>query len=76
MVAGVASPGCVVKSYSIDHFELTTFDANTALLTYHAAQDTICFGARVPSPAWVSSLFVRRGGHWRNALYQRTQTPK
>jgi hypothetical protein len=74
VVGGVASPLCVVKSYAVDRFELTTFNADTALLTYHAAQDTTCGGHPVPSPVWVSSLYVRRGGRWLNALYQQTQT--
>ena len=60
VVAGVASPGCVVKSFTVDKFQLTLFDAKTALLTYHAAQarrkDTTCGGTAVPSPVWVSSL--------------------
>lgn len=73
VVAGVASPVCVVKSYSVDGFKLTPFDANTALLTYHAKQDTTCNGNPVPSPAWVSSLFIRRDGRWQNVLYQQTQ---
>lgn len=73
VVSGVASPACVVKSYANDHFELTVFDANTALLTYHAQQDTLCNGSPVPSPAWVSSLYVKREGRWLNALYQQTQ---
>ena len=76
VVAGVASPICVVKSYAVDQFELTVFDAHTALLTYHAAQDTACGGNAVPSPVWVSSLYVRRKGHWLNAFYQQTQTRK
>jgi Domain of unknown function (DUF4440) len=76
VVAGVASPVCVVKSYAVDKFELTVFDANTALLTYHAAQDTTCGGNPVPSPVWVSSLYVRRGKRWLNAAYQQTQTRK
>jgi len=76
VVAGVASPLCVVKSYTIDKFEVVRFDANTALLTYHAAQDTSCNGNAVPSPVWVSSLYLRRHGRWLNALYQQTQTRK
>jgi len=76
VVAFVGSPACVVKSYSVDKFELTVFDANTALLTYHAAQDTSCGGRPVPSPVWVSSLYIRRGDRWQNALYQQTQTAK
>jgi hypothetical protein len=74
VVAGVASPICVVKSYEIDKFELTVFDADTALLTYYAAQETTCNGNAVPSPVWVSSLYIKRGDRWLNAFYQQTQT--
>jgi hypothetical protein len=76
VVAGVASPVCSVKSYTVDSFELTEFGPDTALLTYHAAQDTTCGGNPVPSPVWVSSLYVKRGGQWLNALYQQTKTAK
>jgi len=76
IVPFVGGPVCVVKSYAVDKFELTVFDANTALLTYHAAQDTHCGGNAVPSPVWVSSLYVKRGGRWLNALYQQTPADK
>jgi len=76
VVAGVASPICVVKSYAVDNFKLTVFDADTALLTYHAAQDTACNGKAVPSPVWATSLYVRRGGRWLNALYEHTPAVK
>jgi hypothetical protein len=76
VVAGVASPICIVKSYTVDKFELTKFDSNTALLTYHAEQDTTCGGNAVPSPVWASSFYVRRGNRWLNTLYQQTQTGK
>jgi Domain of unknown function (DUF4440) len=76
VVTGAAGTACTVKSYAVDHFELAMFDANTALLTYHAAQDTTCGGKAVPSPVWASSLYVKRGDRWLNALYQQTQTPK
>ena len=72
IVAGVASPGCVVASYAVDHFALTVFDSNTALLTYHAAQDTRCGGQPVPSPEWTSSLYLKRNGQWLNVLFQQT----
>ena len=76
IVPFVASDKCVVKSYELDHFELTAFNASTAVLTYHAAQDTICFGQPVPSPTWVSSLYVKRAGRWLNALYQHSPASK
>jgi len=71
----VGSPACVVKSYSLRDFKLTQFNAETALLTYHAEQDTTCHGHTVPSPVWVSSLYVKRRGKWQNALYQQTNRP-
>jgi hypothetical protein len=73
VVAYVASSACVVTSYVVDHFHVTRFDDNTALLTYRAAQNTTCGNSPVPSPTWVSSLFVRRNGKWVNALYQHTK---
>jgi Domain of unknown function (DUF4440) len=72
VVSFVSSPVCVVKSYSVERFELTVFGENTALLTYHAAQDTTCGDKAVPSPVWISSLYVRRDGKWLNALFQQT----
>jgi hypothetical protein len=74
VVRGVGSPICEVKSYEVDRFKLTVFDPNTPVLTYHAAQDTTCGGKPVPSPVWVSSLYVKRNGRWLNALYQQSQT--
>lgn len=76
VVAGVSSPACVVHSYAVDHFETTRLTPTTALLTYHASQQTECGGHPVPSPVWVSSLYVLRGGRWLNAVYQQTQTSK
>jgi hypothetical protein len=76
VVSFVGSPVCVVKSYAVDRFELHMFDANTALLTYHAQQDTACGGNPVPSPVWISSLFVKRGKRWVNAMYQQTKAIK
>ena len=76
VVAGVGSPVCVVKSYSVDRFEMKQLGPDTALLTYYADQDTACGGNPVPSPVWVGSLYVRRGGRWWNAAYQQTQMPR
>ncbi len=76
VVAGVKSPACVVKTYAIDTFKLTQFTDDMALLTYHAAQDTLCGGKPVPSPVFVSSLYVKRAGRWQNAAYQQTAQAK
>ena len=75
VVATVASPSCVVNSYRVDKFELIPINPDAALLTYYAEQDTQCGGKKVPSPAWVSSLYVRRDGRWLNLFYQQTPVP-
>lgn len=68
----VGSPVCVVKSYSLDRFDVTIFSADTALIVYHAEQDTTCNGKRAPSPTWVTSLYVKRDGKWLNAMFEET----
>jgi hypothetical protein len=76
VLATVATPACTVRSYSVDQFNVTMLDPNTALLTYHAAQETTCNDKAVPSPVWVSSLYKKRGDRWFNVFYQQTQTAK
>lgn len=73
IVAAIGSPVCVVNSFTIDRFKITQFTATTAVLTYHAEQNTVCNGEKVPSPVWASSLYVKRSGRWLNALYQQTK---
>ena len=72
VVTGVASAACVVRSYSVEGFKVAMLDAHTALLTYKARQDTLCAGKLVPSPVWVSSLYLKRDGRWLNVFYQQT----
>jgi Domain of unknown function (DUF4440)/WD40-like Beta Propeller Repeat len=74
VVAGVGSPLCVVTSYEVRDFAFHRLGPTVALLTYHAAQQTTCGGRPVPSPVWVSSLYVLRDGRWLNAAYQQTQS--
>jgi hypothetical protein len=74
VVAGVGSPACVVQNFSVDSFSLTQVAPTVALLTYRAAQSTLCGGHPVPSPVWATSVYVRRDNRWLNALYQQTQT--
>jgi hypothetical protein len=72
VVAFVASGTCKVSDYSVDHFKTTQLAPDAVLLTYHAAQNTVCGGGKAPSPVWVSSLFINHGGRWLNAAYQQT----
>jgi len=75
VVAGVGDRACVVREFRTERFHVTQFAANTALVVYRAAQLTLCHGKKIPSPVWVSSLYVFRDGRWQNAAYQQTLTP-
>jgi hypothetical protein len=78
VVRFVGSGACTVSSYSLDGFKATPLAPNVVLLSYYAAQNTLCGGTKVPSPVWVSSLYVNHDGHWVCAVYQQTTdlTPK
>jgi hypothetical protein len=75
VVGFVGSPVCTVKSYKLDRFEMKMLGKDTALLTYWEEQDTVC-NKQVPSPCWVSSLYMKRGDKWLNVFYQQTQIQK
>jgi uncharacterized protein DUF4440 len=74
VVAGVRSPSCAVRTYSLGPFTVARTSADSVLVTYRAEQDTLCGGARVPSPVWATSLYVKRAGRWVNVMYQHTPT--
>lgn len=73
IVPFVASGACTVTSYMLGDMNVTQFSADSAVLTYRAEQDTVCGGAHVPSPVWVTSGYVLRDGRWQNSIY--VQTP-
>jgi len=72
VVQFVGSGACTVSSYSLDGFKATPLAPNVVLLSYHAAQNTLCGAVKVPSPVWVSSLYVNHDGGWLCAVYQQT----
>jgi len=76
IVSFVGSLICKVESYKVDKFKVVFFDASFAVVNYFAEQDTTCNGVKVPSPAWMSSVYIKRNGRWLNALYQQTPTSK
>ncbi len=67
---------CEVKSYDLKNFELHHIAGNVALLTYYETQETTCGDKPVPSPCWVSSLYVKKDGRWLNVLFQQTKAAK
>ena len=72
VVAGVRSPACNVRSYSLGALSVLPVSVDTVLVTYRAEQDTSCGEAKVPSPVWATSLYARRDGRWVNVMYQHT----
>ena len=74
VVGFVASPVCVVESYSLGEIAFQRIAEDVAVLTYRAEQKTQCGAAPVPSPARVTSIYANRGGRWLNVLYQQTPT--
>ena len=70
VAAGVAGGVCMVKSYELGEMGFTRISGDVAMLVYRASQDTHCGPAAVPSPAWVTSVYVRRDGRWQNLLYE------
>lgn len=75
VVEFVGSDACVVESWSVGAMTFRRLAADVAVLTYPAEQKTVCHGRPVPSPAWVTSVYVRRDGRGQNAVYQQTPRP-
>lgn len=71
----VGSGACAVASYEVSDFQFTQFSADSAVLTYRAAQTTTCGSAPAPSPVWVTSGYTRRNGRWENTLFVETPLP-
>lgn len=72
VIAGVASPACTVKSYALGDLKFTRLCADSAMIVYRAQQDTTCGSVRVPSPTWVTSVYVNRKGQSLNTSFQQT----
>lgn len=72
ILKSVARPKCEIKDYKIENFGVTIFNANTALLTYKAEQDSICDDQAKLLSLWLSSLYLKRNGRWLNAFRQET----
>ncbi len=66
----VGSPVCVVASYKLGDMQYTRISPDTAALVYRVAQDSKCNDAVVPSPTWITSIYVKRGKRWLNFLFE------
>jgi hypothetical protein len=73
VLKSIEQRACTVANYEVSDFRFTQLSADTAVLTYRAKQDTKCGNNAVPSPVWVSSVYVRRKGKWLNAVFQQSK---
>ncbi len=72
-IVKIAGTDCEVKSFSLDNFKFLMLDKNSALITFTGMQDGVCGGKTIPATVHSTSVYVKRGGKWLNALY--TETP-
>ncbi len=72
-IVKVAGTDCEIKSFSLDNFKFLMLDKNSALITFTGKQDGVCSGKTIPATVYSTSVYVKRGGKWLNALY--TETP-
>jgi len=72
----IAGVKCDMKSWSIDEPQMSTIDADTAVLTYKGTYDGSCTengkASKVPSPMRAATVFVRSGEKWQAAWHDET----
>ncbi len=73
-IVKTAGTDCEVRSFSLDNFKFLMLDKNSALITFTGMQDGVCGGKTIPAKVYSTSVYVKRGGKWLNALY--TETPE
>ncbi|PYT76801.1 MAG: hypothetical protein DMG40_25390 [Acidobacteria bacterium] len=69
----VSDPNYTLKSFSMSEVRFSRLAPTVVLLTYNATQVGTDHGKPVPSPVYISSVWVNRNGKWLNALFQDTR---
>jgi hypothetical protein len=62
-----------VDDYKWEGLRILHLSPHVTLLVYKATQKANFGGQPVPSPTWVSSLWIKRDGRWLNAFVQETK---
>jgi hypothetical protein len=65
----VAAKDLKTQSYSMDDIQVRLLRHGVALLTYRINQEATFRGTKLPSPVYFASLWVHRGGKWKNVFY-------
>ena len=63
-----------VEDYKWEGLRVVHFSPDVTLLVYKATQKASFAGKPIPTPTWVSSLWIKRNGRWFNAVVQETKT--
>jgi len=66
------SKDMTLKSFAMSEEKVTFPVKDTALLTYRYTADSTYKGKKTGGPTLASSVWVRVGGEWKNALYTET----
>jgi hypothetical protein len=62
-----------LKDYAMEDVKVTMFSKDVALLTYKVTEKGTFRGSALPpTPSYVSSEYIRRGGKWVNVFTQTT----
>jgi len=62
-----------VDDYKWEGLRIVHFSPDVTLLVYKATQKASFGGQPVPTPTWVSSLWIKRNGRWLNVFVQETR---
>ena len=65
-----------ISSFSLDQMQAVALAPTVVAVTYKASAKGSAQGHPLPSPVYVSSVWVSRGGHWLNVLYHDTTAAK
>jgi quercetin dioxygenase-like cupin family protein len=71
-VESILDPAYVLKSFSISDMHFAEIAPTVVLLTYKATETGTDHGKPLPSPLYISSVWVNKNGKWMNVLYQDT----
>jgi hypothetical protein len=62
-----------INEYKWERLRIVHLSPNVTLLVYKAIQKANFGGQPVPTPTWVSSLWIKRNGTWLNVFVQETK---
>ena len=63
--------GCQTTSYGLSELRIAHF-GGTAIVTYKATVEAICWGQKAPSPLYVMTVYNQRGDTWLPVAHSET----